>query len=817
MIKQDFNQKWGFRDGLDNPMTAAFVAAAEGTTEVKLPFDAMRMSPRNAENTDNSAIGYYSPTNVEFEKMYTPSEEDVEKVIYLEFEGVYANAILEVNNQVVTRHHFGYTGFVSKISDYLVFGQPNKIKVTALNGISPNGRYYTGTGIYRDVKLMTGNPLHIQPDGVRLTTLDAEPEVATVEVAVKVKNEAAGHRKATLKTMLKERDGTVAAVTETIFNVFSGEETVIRQRMYIDKPRLWNINTPNLYTYETVIEEENGKTDRELGTFGVRSIKLDTRNGLRVNEKTVKLKGGCIHSDNGVIGAISIPDAEERRIRMLKEAGYNAVRTAHNPVGHAFLDACDKYGMLVMEEYADAWTHAKPAYDYSLWMEECWEEDIESIVRVSYNHPSVIMYSIGNEITDVGSGHSACWGRKFVEKFKAADPTRLITNGINVMMANLDKIGAIVHALGVGKDSVEITEINNMMAKMMEMMPAINMHSISRKAINESCEMLDVIGYNYSSYLYEKEHEDNPNRIYCGTETNPPELDVNWELVEKNSYVIGDFAWTAWDYIGEPGIGRIAEADGMMNVYAQYPWMLAYCGDFDLTGYRRPVSYWREIIWGGRNHQPYISVHRPENIGKKMYVSQWSWTDSIHSWTWPGMEGRNTYVEVYSDADEVELLINSISMGRKVPGCDTKKFYCKWEAVYQPGSVEAVAYIAGKEVGRQLLKTAEESKLTAVSDKKTLRAGTDELSFIAIEYRDGHGTLDMSIKRTVRLITEGPVEVLGAGTGNPETEESYIDSEHQIFEGRMLAVIRAKDKTGSGKVQVMDNKGETAWLEVEVK
>lgn len=815
MIKQDFNAKWGFRDGLDNPMMSAFVAAAEGVKEVRLPFDAMRLSERKEGNIEESGIGYYTPTNVEFEKVYTPASEDAGKVIYLEFEGVYANAILEVNGQVVTRHRFGFTGFVAKISDYLVFGQPNKIKVTALNGIHPNGRYYTGTGIYRDVKLMVGETLHMKPDGVRLTTLDADKEIAVIEVAVAVKNETAGHRKAVVKTVLKAKDGVAAASADTIVNLLSGEDVTVRQRMYLPQPLLWEIDNPNIYTYETTLTEEGKELDKEQGTFGVRTVRLDTVHGLRINGKTVKLKGGCIHSDNGVIGAVSVADAEERRIRMLKEAGYNAIRTSHNPVGHAILDACDKYGMLVMEEYADAWTHAKPTFDYALWMEECWEEDITSMVRVSYNHPSVIMYSIGNEISDVGSELSARWGRKFTEKFKELDPARLITNGINVMMANLDKIMQIAQSLDTGE--VEVMEINNMMAKMMELMPAINLHPISRNAIKESCDMLDVIGYNYASYMYEKEHEDSPNRIFCGSETNPSDLDKNWELVEKNSYIIGDFAWTAWDYIGEPGIGRISEEEGMSNVYAQYPWVLAYCGDFDLTGYRRPVSYWRETVWGGRNHEPYLSVHRPENINKKLYVSQWSWTDSIHSWTWSGMEGKTTFVEAYSDAEEVELFVNGRSLGKKTVGAEDKKYYCKWEAVYEPGTVEAVAYIGGSEVGRQVLKTAGNAELCVNIDREELCAGSNELAFVEIEYRDLNGTLDMSVDRTVKIETTGSVELIGSGSANPKTEENYTDSEHRIFEGRLLAVICAKDEVGTGRIKISDDAGQIETIEIEVR
>ncbi|MCD7884903.1 MAG: glycoside hydrolase family 2 protein [Lachnospiraceae bacterium] len=815
MIKRTFNNEWRFRRGLDNPMMSAFVGAAAGTESVKLPHDAMLGSVRSADNAEEEGIGYFTPENVEYEKIYEAPLEDRNKVTYLEFEGVYGNAVLEINGQVVKRHRFGYTGFTAKISDYLNYGQENRIRMTVLNGIHPNGRYYTGTGIYRDVNIMTADPFHIVPDGVRLTTLDADEEMAVIEIAVTLQNENTGHRKGMLKTDLKDENGKIAGTTETIVNLLSGDEITVRQRIYLKDPVLWSVAHPDLYTYETILEDVEGGTDRSEGTFGIRSIRLDPIYGLRINGESVKLKGGCIHSDNGVIGAVSVQDAEDRRIRMLKDAGYNAIRTAHNPVSQALLRACDKYGMLVMEEFIDAWTHPKPTFDYSLWMMDCWEEDMESMVRCAYNHPSVIMYSIGNEIPDIGSDLSAHWGRKYIEKLKQMDPGRLITNGVNVMMANLDKIGLIAQEMGIG--DIKAGEINNMMAEMKQVMGAINTHPISLNAIQESCDMLDVVGYNYASHMYEMEHETLPNRIYLGSETNPGELDVNWEIVERNSYVLGDFAWTAWDYIGEPGIGRIEEQKEGFNVYAPYPWVLAYCGDFDLTGYRRPVSYWREIIWGGRNHEPYISVHRPENIGKKMYVSQWSWTDSIHSWTWPGQEGKDTYIEVYSDAEEVELLLNGISLGKKKVGLEEKKCLCKWKVSYEPGTVEAIAYIAGHEVGRQILKTAENAALTVSIDKKELIAGSSGLTFVEIEYRDEEGTLDMAAEHMIKLEADGAAELLGSGSANPKTEEQYIDTSHQVFEGRMIVVLRAKDETGTGRLQITDEAGNKKVIELMVK
>ncbi|MBS6677246.1 MAG: DUF4982 domain-containing protein [Clostridiales bacterium] len=813
MLKQNLYTGWSFRKGTDNPMMSAFVGSDDQTKTIQIPHDAMLSSKRSAENTEDQGIGYYTPENVEYETIYFASKEDQGKIVYLEFEGVYGNAVIEVNGEVVMRHRYGFSGFLAKISDYLNFGQDNVIKVTVLNAIHPNGRYYTGTGIYRNVSIMKADPFHIMPDGVRITTVDADKELAAIEVAVKVKNENIGHRKGILKTIFKDASRNVCGETETIINLLSGEETTIRQMAYMERPLLWSDTDPQLYSYETVLLEEDKVIDKEEGTFGVRVLQLDPIRGLQINGKTVKLKGGCVHSDNGPIGAVSVKDAEERRIRMLKEAGYNAVRTAHNPAGRAFLDACDKYGMLVMEEFIDAWTHPKPTFDYSMWMIDCWEQDMEDMVRVAYNHPSVIMYSIGNEIEDIGTDRSARWGRKFVEKLHEIDPSRYVTNGVNVMMANLRRIPQIAAELGYG--DVQTGEINNMMANIGTIMETLYTHPDSRKAIRESCDMLDVVGYNYCSWLYEMEHGELPNRIFLGSETNPGDLDVNWDIVERCPYVLGDFSWTAWDYIGEPGIGRIEEEKEGYNVYAEYPWMLAYCGDFDITGYRRPVSYWRETIWNGRGHSPYIAVRRPENIGRKMKPSQWSWTDSVASWTFPGCEGKTTIAEVYTDAEEAELFLNGRSLGKRRNHEEEKKYLICWELPYEPGMLEAISYIGGEQVGRASLRTAMDAEMLVNTDKTEICEASEELIFIEVEYRDENGTLDMSADRTLVLESSENLQILGAGTANPKTEEYYTACTHELYEGRMIAVVRGIN-AGDGFVSICDDMGNQKKVEVRV-
>jgi len=813
MKKQDFNKNWIYHSSLSNPMMAILGGVTPDSIPVSLPHDAM-ISAERKPNPVAAGIGYFTPKNVEYVKTYTPPQEDAGKITYLEFEGVYMNAVVEINENIVIRHPYGYTGFVVNISDYLVYGQPNKIKVVVFTDALPYSRWYPGTGIYRNVKLMVGGTLHIAPDGVQVTTINADEEVAAVKIAITLQNHGTRHKKVELKTIIRDKNNNVAASVSTRVNIKSNETITAMPKVFIKNPLLWGIEEPNMYTYETVAECMGEVIDSCEGSFGIRTLTIDCFNGLRLNGKTVKLKGGCIHHDNGVIGAVSLPDAEERRLRLMKESGYNAIRTAHNPFSHAMLDACDKLGMMVIHEFTDMWQHPKAAYDYSLYMAEWWERDVEDMVRVSYNHPSIIMYSIGNEIRENGTDQSASWGRVLCEKFKSLDNSRFTTNGINIMLANLDKIETVAAALGA--EGVKADEINNMMTNLKSMIGTLSSHPICTESLREAVDIVDVVGYNYNAGRYEAEHKDHPNRIFVGAETNPPELDKNWALVEKNDYVLGDFSWTGWDYLGEPGVGRIVEDDGKQRFAGAFPWLINYSGDFDITGFRRPISFWREIIWGGREHAPYISVHRPENIGKKMFSTQWAWTDSINSWTHPGYEGKPTFVEVYSDAQEIELFLNGASLGIKPVGDDFKQFYCKWDVVYQPGTLEAVAYIDNKAVGSYALATSSGAKMCVKADRDSLRAGSYDLCYIEIEFRDENGNLDMTVCKSVEVSIIGSATLVGIGSGNPRSEENYISCKHKAFEGRALAVIKAGDEAGEATISVTAENEQAIVIKIPV-
>jgi beta-galactosidase len=800
MLRKCFNKDWTV--GKQQHAFAALRGMAEAPASVTLPHDAMILTARGADNTTASGSGYYTPENIEYKKTFTVPAEDKGKAYFLEFEGVYMNASVWVNGAFAAKRPYGYTNFYVKLNGLLKYGGENEIKVVVKNNSQPNARWYSGTGIYRNVKLMTGEALHIKPDGVRISTPEIEPELAVVEVATDVEYDGITQTGGYVLTVLKAPDGTVVKENKAKFNLAPGGCITVRQRLHLEAPALWNVDAPLLYTCESSIIADDKTVDSDVNTFGIRKLQLDTIHGLRINGKTVNLKGGCIHHDNGLVGSATFEDAEERRARKMKEAGYNALRSAHHPMSKAMLDACDKVGMLVMDEFSDVWTQTKCDFDYGMHFTEWWEQDVEAMVRKDFNHPCVVLYSIGNEIPEVGSEVSASWDRKLAEKIRSIDETRYVTNGINTMFAVMDQMAEIRETM-MGEQSVG-GEINQVMSEAGEMIAKLSTHPIIDKYIEESCALLDVVGYNYATPRYEKDHEAYPDRVLVGSETAPAVLDANWELVEKNGYLIGDFSWTSWDYLGEAGIGHIAyDDDKNENFYGKYPWFAAYCADFDLLGCRRPISYWREIIWGGRGHVPYIAVQRPERYGQKVYPGMWSWTDSVSSWTWSGFEGKGAIAEVYSNAEEVELFVNGKSQGKKPVGDEFKKFYCKWDTVYEAGKVEAVAYIGGGEVGRYSLQTADAPVLIKVTkESESVRAGSNDLCYVNIELVDGNGILNTDAKKSITVKIEGPATIQGSGSANPRCEENYFDSTHETFYGRVMAVVRAGNEKGVARLTV---------------
>ena len=755
MERKLFNDGWLFHKGGGTSLESIMNPQLE-PRKVTLPHDAMIAEYREPENATGNATGYYPYRTVHYTKDFELQK--LSGAYYLKFEGVYKNTAVYVNGCLAAQHINGYTPFTVDITAYLKKGK-NSVKVLVRNGV-PTSRWYTGTGIYRDVWLYQGGSLHIVPDGVKISTLEADSEVAVLSIKTTIANRENANRKICLRQKISGVEVN-APVT-----ILPGETKVVTLRMELHEPKLWSAETTYLYDCET----ELVGFDKEYTRFGIRTLFLDAKRGLRINGECIKLKGGCIHHDHGIVGAIEHQALTLRRIRKLKEAGYNAIRCAHFPASSTVLDACDELGMLVMLELCDAWTQPKIDFDYSAEFAYHWKEDTESMVSLAFNHPSVIFYSIGNEIGEVRDPHEVQYGRKICDTIRALDPFRYITNCINIALALMDRIPELAVKAGADINSI----MNGDQGELVRLMASKEIG----EPLEEAFSYLDVAGYNYASYRYESDANLYPQRIIVGAECYPGALYENWSLCEKLPQVIGDFGWAAWDYLGEAGVGqhRYGEATDY-DLYGAYPWRTAGCGDFDLIGDRRPISYWREIVWGHRE-APYICVQDPAHFGQKQSPTRWGWSDAERSWNFRGFEGKSIVVEVYSDAEEVELFCNNKSLGRQNP-VQCKTFF---ETIYELGELTAVNYKNGAESGRDRLITA---TYDVHIERNDCGNGITEISLV-----DEYGTLNPDVNLTLKAAVEGDMEILGFGSANPKNEENYFDRSIKTYRGRALIVTR---------------------------
>ena len=773
MKRENFNKDWTVKKGGELSFQVG-----QSAKKIKLPHDAMREEKRRADIKNGAQKGFFPNGEWEYLKEF---ETDAKHVV-LEFEGIQNNARVYINECLAGQRPYGYSMFCVEADRYLQEGM-NEIRVVC--STLDDSRWYTGAGIYRDVTLLTSGLCYIQPNSLRIYTEELTNDYGVIVVEGLVKNDS---EKATkifrVKIEIFDAEGNPVTEETIPITVFRGQEGKIHRRLSIGKPAVWDTENPRLYLCRVTLLSDDGVEDADQDFFGIRKIFLDKDHGLRINGKEVKLRGACIHHDNGVLGAVSVRAAEERRIKRLKSAGFNAVRMAHNPASRCLLNACDKYGMLVMDEAFDCWATEKSPHDYAQYFTTWWEDDLVSMVERDFNHPSVILYSTGNEVGDIGLITGSVYARKLSEKLRELDPTRYLTNGVNSAYGLKDGVKRhVTEHMKVGGNINEIT------ARLPEIIEEVKSESEFAVTMEEAFANVDIAGYNYLTQRYEIDKELYPERIIVGTETFPRTIDKNWTLVKKHPHIIGDFAWSGWDYIGEAGIGKItyAQEKNYLGFLAEYPWMTSRCGDIDLIGERRPASYYREIVFGGRK-APYIAVQNPAYFGVEKAVSDWAWGDVIANWTWPGEEGKPAHVEVYSDAEEVELFLNGISQGKK-PAGESNRFLAEFELEYQPGILEAVAYSYREEQGRFAVRTVSGAPVIKILPDKESFTDTDDLIYVLLELQDAEGTRFITEDKLLHVQVEGG-EILGFGSARPDTEETYCAKEHMTFEGRALLVIR---------------------------
>lgn len=774
---------WAWR-GFEGPF-----AAAEGLrgddARATLPHDALRDAVRAPDAPARGAGAYHPGAAVSYRRSLDVPADWGDRIVRLEVQGAYRHAQVFVNDELAGNRADGYARFLVDLTAYLREGA-NELRIETRAG--EDSRWYSGAGLHRPVLLHVDPLVHVEPDGVRVTTLGIDDAVATVEVAVTLANR--GHRTATVRveTAIEGPDGDRLDRDSSPATLAPGSSTVVRHRYHLEDAALWGPDAPALHRATVTL---GGDPDPRIVPFGIRTVAVDARRGLRINGEPVLLRGACLHSDNGPLGAAALPRAEERRIALLKEAGFNAIRAAHNPASVALLDACDRLGMLVMDEAFDMWTRGKTPVDYALDFPQWWRADLESLVAKDYNHPSVILYSIGNEIVEVGTPHGGALARAMAEHVRALDPTRPVTNGINVALAVLDELASAEGGLNAG------------LANPDQPFNAASASDRATRRIEEACAALDVVGLNYADSRYALDAELHPHRVLVGSETFPAQIGELWPLVERHPHVIGDFTWTGWDYLGEVGIGAVAYAEDapeLKGLEREYPYLTAWCGDLDITGWRRPVSYYREIVFGLRT-EPYIAVLRPSRAAHSVVLqTPWAWSDSVSSWTWRGHEGSSVRVEVYADADTVALELDGVEVARGPVGRERPRL-ARLDVAYAPGTLVAIALRDGVEVGRTSLSTASEPALAVTPDRASLRAGERDLAYVAIELRDAAGVLVADADVAVAVAVAGAGRLAGMCSANPSTEERFADATWRTFDGRALAVVEA-DAPGEIEVTV---------------
>ena len=613
---------------------------------------------------------------------------------------------------------------------------------------------------------------------------------------------------------IAEPDGKV--VKQTNHEIVVGSNTMerSRQRMVLDAIKTWSDENPNLYEVKIKVNQGEELMDEAVDTFGIRTIKVDAKHGLRINGKETKLRGACIHQDHGIIGTTTLEAAEEYKLSKLKEAGFNAVRIAHHPASKLTLKVCDRLGIYVMDELSDMWNEKKNANDFAESFAADMEKEISLMVAKDYNHPSVIMYSTGNEIPEIGRNSGAITNKKIVEAIKRADNTRIVTCAISGFLAVVDHMGEYAASMAsqaeeAAKQQAQVSEESSGSEGMNTVMGSAEQQMLDAFAVSPILDMciepveseLDVVGYNYLTKRHTYIHEKNPNRVVVGSETYPTEIARLWKIVLENKHVIGDFSWTGFDYLGEAGIG-VFHYDATQAGQGWFPDRLAYIGDIDINGTRRDISYLRECVYGIRK-APYITTQRADKAGKTFDKNSWKYKNYIHSWNFPGYEGTEILVDVISACREIELFINNQSVGRKQNSL-TEAFVTTFNIKYQSGEIKAVGYDDnGEIIGTDILiSESGENYLNISASKDTMKAGGRDLIYLTIDACYGDNVRNYTKDCSVKVEVNGAGILAGLGSANPSCEGNYYDDVATMYDGRVLAVIRSTDEVGQINIKI---------------
>ena len=788
MQKISFNEGWLF--GRLNE---------ESRREVTLPHDAMIGEKRTAESAGGKNTGWYEGHDYVYEKTFSVPDEWKEKHIVFEFEGVYRNAKVYINGQLAGGRAYGYSNFYVDADKFLEFGKDNVIRVEAFNSDQPNSRWYSGAGIYRPVWLYVMPSSHIQLNGIKIKTLDYEQP----GVRISVNTSGAGDVK------IEVLDGGKVIAMAKLSSAGTAEA-----ELSLPTARLWSPEDPYLYTCRVTFGEDVAEEK-----FGVRVMECTAEKGLTINGKRVILRGACIHHDNGILGSVNHPFADERKIKLLKEYGYNAIRSAHNPTSKATLEACDRLGVLVMDEYVDMWYIHKNKYDFASYFADEWKKDLASMVEKDYNHPCVVLYSIGNEVAETGQKKGIALAAEMTKYLHTLDD-RPVTCGINIFFNLLYSLGFGIYSdkkadaeLSAKKKKKSVgSEFFNDLAgifgattmKIGATLPGCNAKT------KDAFAAMDVAGYNYGIMRYMRDFKKHPQRVILGSETFCADARKFWLIAKEHPALIGDFVWAGMDYLGEVGVGSWENADYAPEFTGGPGWVSAGSGRLDLNGRPLAEALYTRVAF---DLDPIrVGVVRADMAFEKHSPSAWKLSSAWESWAWEGCDGKKTMVEVYTTCPRAALYINGKKVGEKKVGKNARAYF---KVTYASGELVAAGLDkSGKEVCRTTLKSpSKDTFLAAIPENELI--SRDQLCYVKLRYTDKDGIWKPLARGDIGVKVEGG-ELLALGSACPYNEQGYLGDTTDTYFGEALAIIRPSKDAERIKLSAVSPYG-NAETEIECR
>ena len=752
----DVPHDWSIEDAPPPPHQGPTQNSGAGGT-ASLPRTFEGVGPFTPESAGGPATGHTLGGTGWYRKHFKLDPSSAGKLTAVIFDGVYMDSDVWINGRHLGNHPYGYTAFTHDLTPFLKPAGGENVLAVRVRNLGKNSRWYSGSGIYRHVTLTNTDPLRIAHWGVAITTPQVSTTSATVKVVTTVENSRKGESAARILVKLSGPEGRAVQSAEAALNIAADGRVEIPLSLEVGSPALWSPQSPRLYQAEVRVLIANKVVDQTTTTFGIREIRFSADKGFTLNGEPVKLRGACLHHDNGPLGSAAIDRAEERRVELMKAVGYNAIRCSHNPPSAVFLDACDRLGMLVMDEAFDCWEKGKNPDDYGKYFNDWWRRDLAAMIQRDRNHPSIILWSIGNEIPQRADDRGYVIAKSLADEVRRLDPMRPVTEGVCNFW---DQPGR----------------------KWQETAKAFS--------------FLDVGGYNYEPSKYAEDHAMFPSRIMLGTESYPGRIDDYWKLVEEHPYVIGDFVWTGIDYLGEAGCGHMRLDNEPGGFGRGWPWFNAFCGDLDICGFKKPQSFFKDVVWGRSRLE--MMVHRQLPPGRSEQLSDWGWPDELPSWTWPGEEGKAMRVALYAACDTVRLELNGREIATRKIG-ENQRFRAVLELPYQPGELRAVGLSDGNVVATKILRSAgPPAKIHLTADRERLRADRNDLSYVTVEVTDAEGNLLPDAALPVRFSVSGAGELAGLGSGSPNNPESFRGPVRTTWHGRALAILRPNG--GPGKI-----------------